>query len=339
MSQNKIGAQSFIFRNPISITETACIVGPKEGEGPLAGYFDIVEKEWMANEKTWEKAESAYMKTCLDLLLSKAALQPSDIDVIIAGDLLNQSTSSTFGARDSNVPYLGIFGACSTFGEGLGLSATLIDGGFIEKAVTSVSSHYCTAEKTFRLPLELGTQRAMTASWTVSGNGSVLITSGGNGPFITGFTPGKIVDMGMKNPSNMGAAMAPAAADTILNHLSDFCRTPDYYDMIVTGDLGSVGSELLIELCKCKNVDISKQHNDCGVLIFDANKQDTHAGGSGCACSAVTFSGYLYKQMKNREIDRILFVPTGALMSTVSNQQGESIPAVAHAVVIESARE
>ncbi len=334
--QKRRGEKTIVFEKPINILSTASVVGPKEGEGPLAAYFDTVLEDNYANEKSWEAAESKIVKQCFELALSKAGCSPKDVDYVISGDLLNQSVGSTFGIRDLNIPFFGIFGACSTMGEGMSLGAILIDGGFADKVLVGASSHFCAAEKQFRFPLELGTQRPPTASWTVTGDGSAVLSREGEGPFITAVTTGKIVDMGISDAANMGAAMAPAALDTLISHFKDMNTKPEDYDLIVTGDLGHIGRELVVRLAAEEGYILGDNYTDCGILIFDKEKQDTHAGGSGCGCSAVTFAGYLLDCMKKGSINKLLFIPTGALMSPTSTQQGESIPGIAHAVVIEN---
>lgn len=333
-----LGKASIKFSRKIYIISTASIVGPKEGEGPLSDYFDVVLDDMMYNEDSWEKTESKIVKETLELAVKKSGLNIKDVDYVIAGDLLNQSTGSTFGAIGLELPYFGIYGACSNMGEGMSLASILIDGDFAENVLVGASSHFCTAERQFRFPLELGTQRPLTSTWTVTGDGAVVLSkSGAKGfPHISGITTGKIIDMGIKDQNNMGAAMAPAAVDTLINHFKDFDRTPDYYDLIITGDLGYVGKKLVLKLMQNEGYDLSKNYSDCGIEIFDEKKQDTHSGGSGCACSAVTFSGYLYKRLITKEINKLLFIPTGALLSPTSVLQGESIPSIAHAVVIEN---
>jgi len=334
----KTGDQSIVFENPVSILCTASTVGPKEGEGPLASYFDVVHEDIMVGEDSWEKAESTMAKDNFGLVLHKSGLNKKSIDFVLSGDLSNQLTGSTFGVRDLELPFLGIFGACSTFGEGIGLGSILIDGGFAHYVMSGASSHFCAAEKQFRFPLELGTQRPLTSSWTVTGHGAAILAKSGPAPYITSFTVGKIIDMGITDANNMGAAMAPAAVDTLTAHFKDTGRNPDYYDMILTGDLGYVGHEIVSRMMTQEGYTMGSNYSDCGIEIFDREKQDTHSGGSGCACSAVTFSGYLYQQMKKGQLNKILLVPTGALMSPTSVQQNETIPGVAHAVAIENTK-
>ena len=330
----KIGKQTIKFDNPPTILETACIVGPKEANGPLAKYFDQCLDDEFWGESTWEKAESKIIKETVNTLINKAGISSNEIDYCFAGDLLNQCISSSFGLRDSNVPYFGIFGACSTYVEGLSLAAIFAES-FANNVLCATSSHFCSAEKQFRFPLELGNQRPPSAQWTVTGAGSAIVAKEGNGPFITHITPGKIVDMGIKDANSMGAAMAPAALDTLITHFKDTGRNPDYYDVIVTGDLGHIGKEILIDLAKQEGYNIRANYDDCGVLIFDKNHQDTHSGGSGCACCGSVFSGYFFKQLRDKKIKKILLIATGALMNATSSQQGESIPGIAHAISIE----
>ena len=331
-----IGKQSITFEKNIAIISTASTVGTKEGEGPLKKYFDVILTDNLNGQKSWEKAESKIASDNLKLAINKAGLNPSDIDYVITGDLLNQCCGSTFGVRSLKIPFFGVFGACSTMGESMGLGAILLDSGGAKYVLCGASSHFASAEKQFRFPIDLGTQRTPTASWTVTGDGSALLSINDEYPHIKRITTGKILDMGLTDANNMGAAMAPAAADTIYQHFCDFGFKPDYYDVIATGDLGYVGSELLIKLLKEKGIDISKNHTDCGIKIFDKDTQDTHCGGSGCACSAVTFAGLFYRQLIQKEINKLLFVPTGALMSPTSVQQGESIAGIAHCVGIEN---
>ena len=325
-----------MFTNPIGIASAASVVGPKEGEGPLGSLFDHVETDPMFGTESWEKAESEFAKTAVNLAVNKASASIEDFDYIIAGDLLNQSTGSIFGLRDTNRPYLGIFGACSAMGESMAIGGMLIDGGFAKKVICLASSHFCSAEKQFRFPLEFGSQRPPTSSWTVTGAAATALDSDAKGVCLVGATTGKMVDMGITDANNMGAAMAAAAADTIAVHFADLGRGADYYDLIITGDLGYVGKDLLVDMLKKQGHDVSRNHADCGIEIFDRHNQDTMAGGSGCACSGVTFAAHYFEKMKRGELNKILFVPTGALMSPVSVQQGESIPGIAHAAVIEN---
>ncbi|MBQ9280439.1 MAG: stage V sporulation protein AD [Clostridia bacterium] len=335
MAEKKLGKQTVKLSNPVSISSTYSIVGPKEGEGPLAKYFDMILEDEAWGEKTWEKTEAKIVKECVAGCLGNEKVANADIDYLFSGDLLNQCISSSFGIRERDIPYYGLFGACSTFVEAMSLGAMLIDGGMADNVIASTSSHFCSAEKQFRFPLELGTQRPPSSQWTVTGSGTALLSSGGEGPFITHVTTGKIVDMGIKDANNMGAAMAPAAVDTLYTHFKDTGRAPSDYDLILTGDLGVIGKKITNELMQSRGIDMKNNYNDCGCLIFDGDKQDTHAGGSGCGCCATTFCGYIYNQLKHKKFKRVLFCATGALMSPTTAQQNESILGIAHAVSIE----
>ena len=330
----RIGKRTVRLTSDVHIRESAGIAGKKESEGPLGGFFDMTFQDDKLGQPTWEKAESMLQSTALKLLLKKAVLEPEDIGIVFAGDLLNQCISSTFGLRDFNIPFYGQFGACSTMAQTVSLAALFVDGGAASRAAAVTSSHFCTAERQFRLPIEYGGQRTPTAQWTVTGSGAALLEAGGGGPVVSHITPGRICDLKIKDANNMGAAMAPAACDTIAAFFHDTSLTPADFDLILTGDLGFVGSELLIQLMKREGYDISRIHNDCGMMIFDREKQDVHAGGSGCGCSASVFCSHIMQRLKAREINRMLFVATGALMSPTSSQQGESIPAIAHLVDI-----
>ncbi len=330
----KLGKQTVRFNTPPSILECSSIVGPKEGQGPLAKYFDKCLTDEFWGEKTWEKAESKIIKENVTSVINKSGIPTNEIDCCFAGDLLNQCISSSFGIRDLQIPYFGIFGACSTFVEALSLGAICVEG-FAKNVLCATSSHFCSAEKQFRFPLELGNQRPPTSQWTVTGSGSSIISKSGTGPFITHITTGKIVDMGISDANNMGAAMAPAFADTLVTHFLDTGRKPSYYDLILSGDLGYIGKDIAIDLLNNKGYNIKNNYKDCGVLIFDKENQDTHSGGSGPACCASVFSGYIFKELKAKKINRLLFIATGALMNSMSVQQGETIPSIAHAVSIE----
>lgn len=273
----KIGTQTFKLDNPVTIFETASIVGKKEADGPLAKYFDVCLQDEFFGEKTWEKAESKMIKFAIETVIRKSNIAVSDIDYLLAGDLLNQCISSSFGIRDFEIPFLGIFGACSTFVESMSLGAIAVEG-FANYVLCATSSHFCSAEKQFRFPLELGNQRPPSSQWTVTGSGAAILSKSGFGPYITHITPGKIVDMGIKDANNMGAAMAPAFVDTLITHFLDTGRSPNYYDAIISGDLGHIGKEIAIDLAKSQGYNIKSNYNDCGVLIFDKNAQDTHSG-------------------------------------------------------------
>ncbi len=335
MLEKKVGKQTSQLQKPPTITAAASIVGPKEGKGPLASYFDEVVDDELWGEKSWEKAESKFMREVFAKTISKASISVNGVDYAIAGDLMNQCIGTSFGLRESNIPFFGIYGACSTMGESMSLGAILIDGGFAANIACMTSSHFCSAEKQFRFPLELGSQRPPTAQWTVTGAGCVLLSAEGKGPFVTKITTGKIIDMGIRDQNNMGAAMAPAAADTICAHFEDTGLAYDYYDMVVTGDLGAVGNEILNDLLSSNGIRIGSILKDCGMMIYD-KKQDVHAGGSGCGCSATVLAGYLLDGLKKGTLQKLLFVPTGALLSPTSVQQGETIPCIAHAVAIEN---
>lgn len=332
----KVGKQTIKFNNPPTIVDCASIVGPKESQGPLAKYFDQTLDDEFWGEKTWEKAESKIIKETVNTVIHKSGIPMNQIDYCFAGDLLNQCISSSFGLRELNIPFFGVFGACSTFVESLCLGSIFLDGKAASNVLCATSSHFCSAEKQFRFPLELGNQRPPTSQWTVTGSGAAILSATGNGPYITYVTPGKIVDMGIKDANNMGAAMAPAALDTLITHFQDTGRKPSDYDAILTGDLGHIGKEILIELAEGKGYNIKNNYEDCGVLIFDKETQDTHSGGSGCACIGTTFSGYFYKRLKDKKINKILLIATGALTNATSSQQGESIPGIAHAVAVEN---
>ena len=332
----RLGTQTIQFDNPPTIVSTASIVGPKEAQGPLAKYFDQCLDDEFWGEKTWEKAESKIIKETVNMAVTKSGIAATDIDYCFAGDLLNQCISSSFGLRELNIPFFGVFGACSTFVESLCLGSVFVESGAATNVLCATSSHFCSAEKQFRFPLELGNQRPQSAQWTVTGSGAAVVSANGTGPFITAITPGKIVDMGIKDANNMGSAMAPAALDTLITHFRDTGRKPSYYDAIITGDLGYIGKEIVTELAETKGYNIKSNYNDCGVLIFDKEKQDTHSGGSGCACVGTTFSGYFFKQLQEKKLNKILLIATGALMNSMSSQQGESIPGIAHAISIEN---
>ncbi len=335
MAEKRLGTQTIKLSSPPSIISAYSIVGPKEGEGPLGKYFDTIVDDEFWGEQTWEKSETKIARECVANCISKVKLSYEDINYILAGDLINQCTPSTFGSRDTNIPFLGLFGACSTFVEGISIGSMLIDGGFADNLLCATSSHFCSAEKQFRFPLELGNQRPPSSQWTVTGSGSVILSSTGTGPYVTTVTTGKIVDMGIKDANNMGAAMAPAAADTMYIHFKETGRAPSYYDLILTGDLGYIGKSIVVDLMESRGYNIRSNYNDCGILIFDKEKQDTHSGGSGCACCATTFCGYIYNQLQTKKIKRVLLIATGALMSPTTAQQKETIPGIAHAVSIE----
>ena len=340
----KLGRASVRLERPVYILNSASVVGTKEGQGPLGLLFDKVGQDDMFGCKTWEEAESTLQKEAVGLALEKAGLRPEDISYIFAGDLLGQSMATSFGISSYQIPLLGVYGACSTCGESLALGAMSIAGGFADKVACVTSSHFASAEKEFRFPLDYGSQRPLSATWTVTGSGAFVLSDEPEGggrkarARISAMTVGKVVDYGLKDSMNMGACMAPAAASTLEQHFTDFAGQPEGYDKIITGDLGKVGQRVLIDLLRKKGIDISDQHMDCGLEIYDAASQDTHAGGSGCGCSAVTLSAYILKQLEEGNWKKVLFIPTGALLSKTSFNEGMSVPGIAHALVIETIR-
>ncbi len=320
-----------------TILSYAAAVGKKEGEGPLSAEFDYIAEDTTLGEASWERAESMLQKTAVHYALKKGNLSPSDIDVIFAGDLLDQCIGSTFGLRDFGIPFVGLFGACSTMALSLINASLAVDSGWAEKAIAVTSSHFCSAERQFRQPVDYGGQRPPTSQWTVTGSGACVVGKGkgkSKRPHVERLTVGRVVDLGVTDANNMGAAMAPAAADTIMRFLGDTASAPSDYDAVVTGDLGVVGSKLLIELLSKEGVDLSRVHRDCGVMIFNIEAQDVHSGGSGCGCSGGVLCSHLLNKMNKGEWNNILFCATGALMSPTSSQQGESIPGIAHLVNI-----
>lgn len=351
-----MGRQSVAFKNPPCILGRASVAGKKEGDGPLGDFFDYIEEDPYFGADTWEEAESNLQKKAATLAIENAGCKPQDIRYLVAGDLLGQLIATSFGIMELKIPMFGVYGACSTMGEAISLASMLVEGGFADRVLALTSSHFCGAEKQFRFPLQYGSQRPLAATWTVTGSGAVVIgkkperlpekkkivelthQKQNSNPYvlIKGITTGKIIDFGVKDSMNMGACMAPAAADVIYRHLRDFKREPSYYDRIITGDLGFVGQTILFDILKEKGFDIAKQHMDCGIEIFCDETQDTHSGGSGCGCSAITLTGFILEKMHRREWNRILFVPTGALLSPVSFNEGDSVPGIAHAVVLET---
>ncbi len=317
---------------PPSIAAWSSTVGKKEGDGPLGKCFDAVETDSRLGQQTWEQAESELQKRTIRLLLEKSGCKPQDLACLFAGDLINQCTSSTFAIRGSDIPYLGLFGACSTFAEGLLLAASMVSGMDLPRCAVLTSSHFSSAERQFRFPLSYGGQRTPNAQWTCTAAGAALLTPAAKPPYVRGFCIGRIRDAGITDASNMGAAMAPAAADTIARYLSATRTSPADYDAIVTGDLGIVGSRLLVQLMEQNGYDIRSVHRDCGVMMFDPARQDTHAGGSGCGCSASIICGYFLPRLQCGEMWNVLYAATGALLSPMICQQGESIPGICHAV-------
>lgn len=331
----RVGMQTVKIESKPRIISTYSIVGPKEGKGPLNEYFDSVLNDDLIGEESFEKAESNMQYIAISEAIKKASLKESDINYLLSGDLLNQLTSSNFAARKIDVPFLGLYGACSTMAESLSLAAMLMDGGFANYIVAATSSHFSSAERQFRFPLEFGSQRSEVAQWTVTGAGAMILGKGGKFPYVTYVTTGKVKDYGINDSNNMGAAMAPAAAATIYQHFQDTGFTPNHYDLIATGDLGKVGRKTTAALLQEYGYDVSNNYIDCGEEIFDNKQQGTNSGGSGCGCSAVVYSGYVYKNMLKGTFKRVLLISTGALLSTTSSLQGESIPGIAHAVAVE----
>ncbi|SFL34025.1 stage V sporulation protein AD [Paenibacillus sp. 1_12] len=331
------GYQSWAFQNRPVITGVATVVGPEEGAGPLGDDFDIVHGDMLLQQESWEKAERQLMDEAAKLAVENAGLTKEKVQFYVGGDLMNQIISSTFAARTLAIPYIGIFGACSTSMEGLALAAMLTDAGYANDVMAGTCSHNCTSEKQFRYPTEYGSQKPPTAQYTVTGAGAAVVSRNGKGPVVTGATIGRVIDMGIKDPFNMGAAMAPAAVDTMQAHFKDFDREPGYYDLIVTGDLAKVGYDIANELLIKHKIPIHQTtYNDCGLMIYDREKQPVIAGGSGCGCSAVVTYGHILKKLIKGDYRKILVIATGALLSPLSFQQGESIPCIAHAVAIES---
>ena len=340
------GKQSIAFEVSPYLEESASVVGKKEGEGPLGGMFDIVAEEDLFGENTWEEAESTMQKEACLLALGKAHLAPESIRYLFGGDLLRQGVATSMGVETLQIPMFGLYGACSTSGEALALASMSVAAGYGERMLAVTSSHFGSAEKEFRFPLGYANQRPLSAHWTVTGSGAFMkeesdaiqafiVGKNRSHVRITGVTVGKIVDYGLKDSQNMGACMAPAACDTIIQNLEDFERKETDYDRIITGDLGYVGQSILFDLMRGKEHDIKINHMDCGMTIFDQNLQDTHAGGSGCGCAAATLSAYILPKISRGEWKRVLFVPTGALMSTVSYNEGASVPGIAHGIVLE----
>ncbi|MFI3226319.1 MAG: stage V sporulation protein AD [Clostridia bacterium] len=334
MNCKRIGKYTVEFETPPSIIGYASVGSKKEAEGPLSEFFDIIEVDTSFGQSSWEKAESEMQKVVLDKAIFKGKVKKSQISFIFAGDLINQCTVSSFAHRSDDIPYIGIYGACSNMAESLILSAMTIDGGYSNCSVAITSSHFCSAERQYRFPLEYGGQRPQTSQWTVTGSGAIILGNHNHEkPYIAYATTGKIVDWGIKDANNMGAAMAPAAYDTLSNFFVDTSTKPSDYDLIVTGDLGKIGANLLKKLFEKDQVDLTENYTDCGKMIFD-DTQDAHAGGSGCGCSASVLCSYILKNMENRTYKNVIFAATGALLSTTSSLQGETIPAICHLVNI-----
>ena len=338
MDDLHIGTQSVRFDAPPSILSFAAIGGKKEQEGPLASYFDFLSSDTTFGQKSWEKAESELQKRALDTALRKLDVKYKDLDALFAGDLLNQCIGSAFAMRETGIPFLGLYGACSTMAESLLLASAAVNAGYARRAAALTSSHFASAERQYRSPLPYGSQRSPTAQWTATAAGCCILGVQSEGPYITHATRGQIVDMGVTDMTNMGAAMAPAAFDTLRAVFRDTGTTPKDYDLIVTGDLGAVGSDILTELFRREGTALDN-YTDCGLLLYDRKKQDMHAGGSGCGCSAAVLNGYLLEGMRQGRWRRLLFAPTGALLSPTSSFQGESIPGICHAVVFSRTKE
>ncbi len=336
----RVGKFTIELQSNPAILGFAAVVGKKEGEGPYGKYYDQCHTDTTLGESSWERAESRLQNEAVQIALHKANLKNTDIDCIFAGDLLNQCISSTFGLRSLDIPFLGQYGACSTMAQTLGIASLFVESGAASRTAAVTSSHFCSAERQFRYPLEYGGQRTPTAQWTATASGAVILGARSRYPEakvgLQAVTFGRITDFGMKDVANMGAAMAPAAAQTLIDFFNDTGTNPQDYDLILTGDLGSVGSDLLADLMKREDKDISPVHNDCGLMIYDRDKQDVHAGGSGCGCSAAILCSVILQQMNASQLHKVLFVGTGALMSPTSSQQGESIPGVAHLVYLKA---
>ena len=334
MDTKRMGRQTVALSHPPSVLSFANIGGKFEGAGPLGAWFDEVGQDAFFGEKTWEKAESAMQKRVLQRALQRAELTPEDLDCVLAGDLLNQCIGSSFGLREFNIPFYGLYGACSTMGESLALASMLIDGGFARRAAAVTSSHFCTAERQYRMPVPYGSQRPPTAQWTATAAGCTILGQSGPGPYVTHVTCGRIVDLGITDANNMGAAMAPAAYDTLSAFFHDTGEAPEDFDLILTGDLGALGHAIVLDLFSQRGVELGTRYQDCGLLLYDRQAQDMHAGASGCGCAASVLNGYLLTQMRQGRWRRILFAPTGALLSPTSSFQGESIPGICHAVCL-----
>lgn len=335
MENIPVGRQSFTFEKPPAITFWASVAGKKEKEGPLGHTFDFTHKDTYFGQKTWEQGEKRMQQLALQTLAKKAGLHLSDFGAVFSGDLLNQCIGSSFTLRNADIPHIGLYGACSTMAESLLTASMAVGGGFRDRVVAMTSSHFASSERQYRFPLGYGGQRTPTAQWTVTGAGAALICRDGNGPRITACTVGTVTDLGITDANNMGAAMAPAALRTIGAHFHDFGRTADDFDLIVTGDLGQLGKEILLTMAQKEGVSLGGKLCDCGTLIYDVLKQDVHSGGSGCGCSAVTLCGYLLNELQTGKLKRILFCGTGALLSPTSTQQGLPIPGICHAICIE----
>ena len=335
LCMSRIGRYTIAYSNQPVVAGFGSVAGKKESEGPLKEYFHKIEYDTKLGCETWEQAESMLQKEAIQIALEKAQISGELIQLAFGGDLLNQCISTGYSIRGFNIPFLGQYGACSTMVQSLILAGLMVDGGYCKNSLAVTSSHFCSAERQFRFPLEYGGQRTPTAQWTVTGSGAIVVSRYGNGPRLKHCTIGKVVDMGVTDINNMGAAMAPAACDTIKSFLIDTKTKPSDYDLILTGDLGRTGSQLLLELLQKENIDISRRHNDCGMMIYDIEKQDVHAGGSGCGCCGSVLCGYILENMCKGKLKNILVAATGALMSPTANQQGESTPGIAPLIHLE----
>ena len=334
MNSKRLGRRTVALSAPPSVLACACVGGKFEGQGPLGACFDELGEDSFFGESTWEKAESAMQKRALSRALDKARLKAGDLDYILAGDLLNQCVGSAFGLRDFGIPFYGLYGACSTMGESLALASLLIDGGFARRAAAMTSSHFCTAERQYRMPVPYGSQRTPTAQWTATAAGCTILAEKGQGPYVTHVICGRIVDKGITDSNNMGAAMAPAAYDTLSAFFRDTQTGPKDYDLILTGDLGELGHDIVRDFFRRDGIDLTDRYQDCGLLLYDREKQDMHAGASGCGCSAAVLNGYVLPGLRAGKWRRVLFAPTGALLSPTTSFQGESVPGICHAVCL-----
>ena len=339
MTSRRLGRQTVALLRPPSVVSYANVGGKFEANGPLAEHFDLLCTDSFFGKDTWEQAESAMQQEALTRALEKGGLTPAELDYVLAGDLLNQCIGTAFGLRDFQIPFFGLYGACSTMGESLALGSLLLSGGHARTAACMTSSHYCTAERQYRMPVPYGSQRTPTAQWTVTGSGCCLLACEGEGPYITHVTTGKIVDKGVTDANNMGAAMAPAAYDTLCALFRDTRTKPEDYDLIVTGDLGRLGHQIVSDFFARDGLPLGERYTDCGLLLYDIESQDMHCGGSGCGCSASVLCGYLLRGMREGKWNRIIFAPTGALLSPTTTFQGESIPGICHAVVFSNHKE
>lgn len=330
----RLGRQTIAIDNPVSIISTGTVVGAKENDGPLSPFFDVHMNDAEWGEDSWEKCETKMQKESVKIAIKKSGISKEQLGYSFSGDLLNQCISSGYSARELSVPFYGLYGACSTMIEGLSLGAITIESGATDFVSATASSHFCTAERQYRTPLNYGGQRPPTSQWTVTGAATAILQKNGNGPYITHVTTGKVIDFGVTDPNNMGSAMAPAAYDTILNHFLETKRDPSHYDLIVTGDLGKIGRDILIDMLAAKKYDMGNNYNDSGCMIFDIDRQDVHSGGSGCGCIAVTTCGYIFNMLQEKKLNNVLIIGTGALLSPTATLQGESVPGIAHAIAL-----